>query len=213
MHVLQLLPRLDVGGVERGVLDLAKGLLRRGHRVSVISAGGPLVEPLERLGAAHYQLPVDEKSLLTMRACIPAVARFIRDQQIDLVHARSRVPGWIGYAAARWTQRPFVATAHGFYSPHVGSRVMVWGRFVIVPSDALGRYLVERRTASLYRPLGRAWFALPIPMAVFPALAFLSAAGWLGSVYVGAATLVLAAGHLPNSWAAWRSVEKSVPTA
>ncbi|MBI3996799.1 MAG: glycosyltransferase [Candidatus Omnitrophica bacterium] len=144
MHILQLLPALEVGGVERGVLDITKGLIARGHRVSVISAGGPLVEPLERLGATHYQLPVDEKSFLTIRACMPAVARFIRDQQIDLVHARSRVPGWIGFAAARWTQRPFVTTAHGFYSPHWGSRVMVWGRFVIVPSEALARYLVER---------------------------------------------------------------------
>lgn len=65
-----------------------------------------------------------------------------------------------------------------------------------------GRYLADRRTASLYRPLG----PLPIPMAVFPVLAFLSAGGWLGSVFVGASALVLAAGHLPNSWAAWRSV-------
>jgi hypothetical protein len=67
------------------------------------------------------------------------------------------------------------------------------------------RYLADRRTASLDRPLG----SLPVPMAVFPVLAFLSAGGWLGSLFVGAAALVLAAGHLPNSWAAWRSVEDS----
>jgi hypothetical protein len=68
-----------------------------------------------------------------------------------------------------------------------------------------GRYLGDRRTVSLYRPLG----PLPIPMAVFPVVAFASAGGWLGSVFVGAAALVLAAGHLPNSWAAWRSVEEA----
>ncbi|WP_395638569.1 hypothetical protein [Pseudolysinimonas sp.] len=74
------------------------------------------------------------------------------------------------------------------------------------------RYLTERRTASLFRPLGhcplghRPLGALPIPMAVFPVLAFLSAGGWLASIPVGVAALVLAAGHLPNSWAAWKSV-------
>lgn len=69
------------------------------------------------------------------------------------------------------------------------------------------RYLVDRRTASLYRPLGhRPLGPLPIPMAVFPVLAFLSAGGWLESVVVGVAALVLAAGHLPNSWAAWKSI-------
>ncbi len=104
---------------------------------------------------------------------------------------------------------PFLVGGPGTWSWWLVPVVVAIGAYLAL----WGRYLVERRTASLYRPLGRAWFALPIPMAVFPALAFLSAAGWLGSVYVGAATLVLAAGHLPNSWAAWRSVEKSVPTA
>ncbi len=144
MHLLQLLPGLDVGGVERGVLDLAKGLIARGHRVSVISAGGALVEPLVALGATHHALPVHAKSLRTMGACVPAVADVIRHTGVDLVHARSRVPAWIGWAAARQTQRPFLTTAHGFYRPHPGSQVMAWGRCVIAPSQALARYLTER---------------------------------------------------------------------
>ncbi len=144
MHILQVLPSLTVGGVERGVVDLAKGMIRRGHEVSVISAGGPLAERLTQLGAHHHRLPVHDKSPLTMAACIPAVTELIRSTGIELVHARSRVPGWIGLAAARRAQRPFVTTAHGFYSPHLASRVMVWGRLVIVPSAALGRYLMER---------------------------------------------------------------------
>lgn len=141
MHILQLLPALEVGGVERGVLDVTKGLLARGHQVTVISSGGALVERLTQLGAAHHQLPVHEKSLGTIRACIPQVAEIIRASRIDIVHARSRVPGWIGFFAARHTQRPFITTAHGFYKPHWASRVMCWGRTVIVPSEALAHYL------------------------------------------------------------------------
>ena len=144
MHILQLLPTLEVGGVERGVLDLAKGLIARGHRVSVVSSGGTLVEPLTKLGAMHYQLPVQEKSLTTMAHCIPAVAQLIRSTGVDIVHARSRVPAWIGWAAARRSQRPFVTTAHGFYRPHPASRVMMWGRVVIAPSEALARHLTEQ---------------------------------------------------------------------
>ncbi|MDP3722160.1 MAG: glycosyltransferase [Candidatus Omnitrophota bacterium] len=144
MHILQLLPALDVGGVERGVLDLSRGLIARGHRVSVVSAGGSLVEPLIRCGAAHERMPVHDKSLITMRRCIPALARFISAAGVDLVHARSRVPAWIGYVAARAAQRSFLTTAHGFYRPHLASRVMVWGRVVIAPSAALGQHLVTR---------------------------------------------------------------------
>ena len=143
MHILQLVPRLEVGGVERGVLDLAKGLLARGHRVSVVSAGGPLVEPLTQLGAVHHALPVDEKSLTAVARCVPAVIRIIRETEVDVVHARSRVPGWTGWVAARATQRPFITTAHGFYKPHVASRVMAWGRVVITPSEALADHLVK----------------------------------------------------------------------
>lgn len=93
-----------------------------------------------------------------------------------------------------------------FGGPAVGSWWLVPLVLAVGAYLALwGRYLVERRTASLYRPLG----PLPIPMAVFPVLAFLSAGGWLDSVAVGVAALVLAAGHLPNSWAAWRSLGSS----
>ena len=143
MHIAQLVPSLTVGGVERGVLDLTHGLIRRGHRVSIISSGGPLVERLPD-GAVHYTLPVHDKSPVAMLRCLPEVVRIIRSTGVDLVHARSRVPGWIGWAAARWTHRPFLTTAHGFYTPHPASRVMGWGRTVIVPSEALGRYLIER---------------------------------------------------------------------
>jgi len=92
----------------------------------------------------HYQLPVHEKSLTTMWACVPAVAQIIQATGVDVVHARSRIPAWIGWFAARYAQRPFITTAHGFYTPHPVSRVMVWGRLVIAPSEALGAYLVER---------------------------------------------------------------------
>ncbi len=143
MHILQLVPSLEVGGVERGVLDVAKGLIARGHRASVISSGGALVDALTSMGATHFQLPIHNKSLTSMVSCIPQVARLIQEHGVDIVHARSRVPGWIGWAAARRAQRPFVTTAHGFYRSHLASRVMGWGRCVIVPSEALGRYLME----------------------------------------------------------------------
>src|SRR3989338_878135 len=143
MHVLQLLPALEVGGVERGVLDLAKGLIARGHRVSVVSSGGPRVERLTALGAAHYQLPVHKKSLVSMGACVPALTQLIRERGVDVVHARSRIPAWVGFFAARRAQRPFITTAHGLYAPHPASRVMAWGRLVIAHSASLGTYLVE----------------------------------------------------------------------
>jgi len=144
MHVLQLLPHLEVGGVERGVLDLAKGLIQQGHRVSVVSAGGALVETLTALGAMHYTMPLHRKSPASIWQYIPALCQLVQELSIDLIHARSRVPAWVGYLVARRTQRPFVTTCHGFYTPHPASWVMTWGHPVIVPSKILGRYLIDR---------------------------------------------------------------------
>ena len=143
MHTLQLLPSLNVGGVERGVVELAERLRARGDRMTVVSSGGGLVPRLEACGATHVTLPVHRKSPLTIARLIPVLARLIQDQQIDVVHARSRMPAWIGYWAARHAQRPFVTTCHGFYSPHPVSHIMGWGRLVIVPSQVVGRYAID----------------------------------------------------------------------
>ena len=49
MKVLQILPQLNIGGVERGTLDLSKALIHKGHESFVISGGGILVDELEQL--------------------------------------------------------------------------------------------------------------------------------------------------------------------
>ena len=77
MNILQILPELNVGGVETGTIDLAKHLVRLGHKAVVVSAGGELVKELEACGAIHYQLPVHKKSFFSI----------IKTKQIILINA------------------------------------------------------------------------------------------------------------------------------
>ncbi len=142
MKTLQLLPSLEVGGVERGVVDLAKSMTARGHKTVVISSGGALVQELQRMGVTHYTLGVHEKSLFALRL-VPQIVEIIRRENIDLVHARSRVPAWIAWLAARAAGVPFVTTCHGYYSTHLLSRVMGWGKRVIVISRSVGRHMID----------------------------------------------------------------------
>jgi len=44
LKVIQLLPELNFGGVERGVKDFSKALVEKGHQSIVISNGGLLQE-------------------------------------------------------------------------------------------------------------------------------------------------------------------------
>ena len=143
MKVLQVVPELNVGGVETGTVELARQLVRLGHKAVVVSAGGALVTELEASGALHYQLPVHKKSLFSMLRLVPKLARIIKKEEIDIVHARSRVPAWIAYFACRRTKTVFVTTCHGYYRKHIFSYVMGWGKRVIALSNAIARHMIE----------------------------------------------------------------------
>lgn len=143
MNILQILPELNVGGVETGTLDLAKYLTRLGHKAVVVSAGGSLVDELKAQGGLHYQLPVHKKSVISIIKTIPLLEEIIRKEKIDIVHARSRVPAWIGYFAARSTKTVFITTCHGYYKKHPFSYVMGWAKRVIVLSNCIARHMIE----------------------------------------------------------------------
>jgi lipopolysaccharide heptosyltransferase II len=134
---------MNVGGVERGTLDLAKYISANGHRSIVVSNGGALVAPLEAQGTKHYNLPVHRKNLWTIIECIGALQKIIRDENVDIVHARSRVPAWIGYFACRRAGVDFLTTCHGYYSENIFSHVMGWGKLVIVISAIIGRHMID----------------------------------------------------------------------
>jgi lipopolysaccharide heptosyltransferase II len=143
MNILQILPMLDVGGVETGTLDLSRELVKLGHKVIVVSGGGRMVKDLVNAGVKHIKLPVYRKSLFTVIEMIKKLEYIIKEEEVHIVHARSRVPAIIAFFASRHTGVSFITTAHGYYSPHLFSRVMGWGRFVIVASSIIGRHMIE----------------------------------------------------------------------
>lgn len=143
MNILQILPELDIGGVERGTVDFARYLTLHGHKSVVVSGGGVLVRRLDEVGSRHYELPVGKKSPITMISMIKRLCGIIKAENIDIIHARSRIPAVIGFIAAKLTDRIFITTAHGYYNTGLISRPMSWGRFVIVASRDMARHMME----------------------------------------------------------------------
>jgi len=143
MNILQILPELNVGGVETGTVDLAGRLVSLGHKAVVISSGGALVKELESRGAVHYRLPVHKKSFFNIVRMIRPIEEIIRKEKIDIVHARSRAPAWPAFFACRRTGTVFVTTCHGYYGKHFFSSVMGWGKKVIVPGNVIGRHMMD----------------------------------------------------------------------
>lgn len=146
LTVVQLLPALESGGVERSTLEIADALVRAGHRAVVVSAGGRLEPALRDAGAEHVTLDIGRKSLLTLRH-VAALRRLFAEIHADIVHARSRLPAWLGLRAVRGMPaavRPrFVTTMHGLNSPGRYSAVMTYGERVICVSDSVRRYLLQ----------------------------------------------------------------------
>ncbi len=144
LSVAQLLPALNSGGVERGTLEVARELVRRGHRSVVISAGGRLVPDLVSEGSEHLAWPLGAKSPLILRWVWP-LRRWLAEQRIDILHARSRLPAWIGWLAWRGmdsvTRPRFVTTVHGLYSASRYSAIMSRGERVIAVSETVRQYL------------------------------------------------------------------------
>lgn len=144
--VLQLLPEMEVGGVEQGTLEIAEALIRTGQRALVVSGGGRLVSQLEAVGARHVTLPIGRKRLSTLRL-VRKLRALMLEEAVDVVHARSRLPAWIGYLALRGieaSRRPrWVTTVHGPYMVNRYSRIMVSGEKVIAISEFIRDYILR----------------------------------------------------------------------
>ncbi|MFH1772404.1 MAG: glycosyltransferase [Candidatus Omnitrophota bacterium] len=143
MKVMQILPRMDVGGVERGVYDIALYSKNKDIYSIVVSGGGRLADQLIKKGLTHYCLPVFKKSPLSI-LCVYKINKIIKNENIDIIHARSRVPAWISFISSRISHTDFITTAHGNYRNKVTSEVMGWGKFVICPSKQTAHHMCSK---------------------------------------------------------------------
>jgi len=160
--ILQVLPRLDSGGVERGTIDIAEAIAKEGWKPLVASSGGQLLPHISHAGGEHITLPMQSKNPLVIRSNISALYDLITSRNVSLVHARSRAPAWSAYYAAKKAGVPFVTTFHGVYSQHGWFKkrynsVMVKGQRVIAVSQfvkdhILANYEIEaERIALIHR--------------------------------------------------------------
>ena len=148
MKILQILPSLQMGGVERGTIEMARALQDAGIANAVASQGGPLVAALEKLGVPHYTLPLKSKNPFRIRANARALAELAQKEGFTLLHARSRAPAWSTHWASQACGIPWMATFHGVYGTEPKllkipyNRIMLKGRRTICVSDFVRRHVL-----------------------------------------------------------------------
>lgn len=149
MKILQVLPELDQGGVERGTVEIAAALAAAGIPSAVASAGGRLVKELQAMGVEHFTLPLASKNPFVIFSNARKLARIVKDGGFTLMHVRSRAPAWSVRKASRISGVPFVSTWHGLYGtdpkflkiPY--NRVMLSGRGTIAVSDCVRKHVLK----------------------------------------------------------------------
>lgn len=135
--VIQIIPELNEGGVERGVMETTREFAQIGHESHVISAGGRLVEQLKLYGGHHHELGICSKNILTAPYRSGQLSKLLDSLNPDVIHTRSRVPAWLAYFANKKAKRPFVTTVHGLNSVNRYSKIMTSGDRVICVSEVV----------------------------------------------------------------------------
>lgn len=146
VKVIQILPELNSGGVERGTLEIASALVQAGHESIVISNGGRMVKELQDGGSRHITRPIHRKNLFSL-CQVPVLRRIFLTEKPDIIHLRSRLPAWLAYLA--WKSLPagnrphLVTTVHGFHSVNAYSSIMTRGETVICVSQSIREHIMR----------------------------------------------------------------------
>lgn len=146
--ILQVAPELSAGGVERTVLEVTEAIVAAGGRALLASLGGRLEPDFERLGGELFRMDAKSRNPITLKANEGKLRRIIREEKVDIIHARSRAPAWSAWAAAQAEGIPFVTTYHGAYSGTSGLKriynsVMAKGDLVIANSQWIAKHIEE----------------------------------------------------------------------
>jgi glycosyltransferase involved in cell wall biosynthesis len=144
--ILQVLPELKSGGVERGTVEMVKAMVANGGFVPIVaSAGGPMVSQVTNAGGKHIKLPLASKNPFVIWQNVTNLIKIIEENDVDIVHARSRAPAWSAYLACKKTDCHFITTFHGVYSLPNGIKrwynsIMVKGEKVIAISEFIKKH-------------------------------------------------------------------------
>ena len=144
MKILMLTARMGIGGAETHILELSRGLIGRGHFVTVGSSGGVYRKELKKAGVGTVYLPLDDRRSLPQ--AVRAIRELLKREQFDVIHAHGRLPAFAASLALKYNSCniPLVTTAHlNFRLDPVLRAVTVWGEKTVAVSSSVRDHLLR----------------------------------------------------------------------
>ena len=148
MRIVQVIPELNEGGVERGVVELNRELVKKGIESFIISAGGKLENQINLDGGNHIKFDACSKNIFTVFSRVVKLKKILKEIKPDIIHVRSRVPAWLIYFANKSLKIKVVSTVHGFNSVGFYSSIMQKADAVICVSNSIKEYIQKHYKTS-----------------------------------------------------------------
>lgn len=148
MRIVQVVPELNEGGVERGVVELNREYVKLGIDSYVLSAGGKLENQINIDGGNFIKFDVCSKNIFTAFSRVNALKKILKELKPDIIHVRSRVPAWLVYFANKKLKIKVVSTVHGFNSVGFYSSIMQKADAVICVSNSIKEYIQKHYQTS-----------------------------------------------------------------
>jgi glycosyltransferase involved in cell wall biosynthesis len=145
MKALHVTTHFNTGGISNYILTLSRALKSKGADVVVASSGGDLKAELDRFGVPHRELDIKTKFEFGPKAVRSGfrLARIIKDEDIDIIHAHTRVSQVAAAVASKIAGVPVVTTCHGYFKKRLRGVADTWGRKVVAISDAVRSHLTD----------------------------------------------------------------------
>ena len=144
MNILMIIDSIDIGGAETHLINLVEALKKHGHRSFVTSSGGIYEQELEQEAIDHYQLPIKSKNPLNLFKTIFKLKKYVKENEIDIIHGHGRMPAFIGYLLSKLTGVHFITTAHAKVEANSFYKyITTYGEFVISVSEDIKKHIME----------------------------------------------------------------------
>ena len=144
MKVLMTTMMMDIGGAETHVLEVSRELVRRGYDVTVASAGGVYVDKLRQAGVRHITAPLNTRNPLHMLRAYKILARLLKKEKFDLIHAHARIPAYLCSLLSKRYHVRMVTTAHCTFKVNgILRRLTRWGERSLAVSEDIKQYLID----------------------------------------------------------------------
>ena len=206
MNVLLVTDKMDAGGAETHLVQLALGLRALGAEVTLLSGGGFYADQLEQAGISQIRLAFS-RAPHRLLAARRALRKLLARSHFDVVHAHARLPAFL-LRGLKTAKGKTVVTVHAKFriSPLL-RRICFWGDRSIAVCEDLRSYLcdeynvpAERITVITNGIDGLRFSPSPEKKALTSPLRMLFASRLDGDCSLGAELLCAAAPRLQRSF-------------